>query len=173
MEDVGLNYQSNFPIVIGKGLGSTWFAYVPVPISDVYSVGTSVADTPAGSVTSPVQFIFNFVPASFLYKWGIAGGIILAYLFARFYGGGRNQLAMFPTQAGSSAKWQRLWLLVAFLYVVHNFTYIGAMRDSVITSLLAFYIESKALADVASVEAVSVPEEAKAVFLGARGRPIG
>jgi len=146
IEDVFINYQYNLPIWIGKGLGATWFDYIPVPRRDIYSVGTSVGSTAEESVASPAKFIFNFGPPSLLCKWGVVGVILLAWLLARFYGRNREALdALGIDPASSEAKWLRFALLIAFLFALHNYRYIGALRDSFITSLLAFYIESRLL----------------------------
>jgi hypothetical protein len=147
IEDMVMNYDHNLPVLIGKGLGATWFDYVPVPPADIYSVGTSVGDTPQQSIASPVQFIFNFGPPALIYKWGLIGIVLLAWLLARFYGGNRDALDSADAgHNGVDRKWLRLALLIAFLFALHNFTYVGALRDSFITSLLAYYIERRALA---------------------------
>jgi hypothetical protein len=146
IQNVFANYRYNLPIMIGKGLGATWFDYVPVPRGDIYSVGTSVGDTPEESIASPVKFIFNFGPPALLYKWGIVGIVLLAWLLARYYGRNREALDTSGSDPPSTeTKWLRFALLVAFLYALHNFTYVGLLRDSFITSLFAFYIEHRTL----------------------------
>jgi hypothetical protein len=84
-ENVLANFHKNIPMLIRKGLGSTWFEYMPIPEGDIYSVGTSVERTSKETIDSPAKFIFNFAPAATLYKWGIIGTLILIFLIVLYF----------------------------------------------------------------------------------------
>lgn len=143
MENALLNFNENISGIIGKGLGSTWFEYVPIPSEDIYSVGTSVGETAQESISSPVKFIFNWVPPALIHKWGVLGGISLVFLITKFLHSSifnikrvisinkydRHSVLLYPL------------LITTFIFVIENFTYIGVLKPSLITSMIAFQLE--------------------------------
>jgi hypothetical protein len=139
-DNVLLNYDANFPIAIGKGLGTTWFEYIQLPSIDAYAVGTSVGDTLQESRTSPVKFVFNFTAPALLYKWGFLGILLLAYFLARYFGRLQQRYQAIPplNREGSSLP---VLMMIGFILALDNFTYIGLAKASLITSLIAFQIE--------------------------------
>ena len=143
LENAVLNFSENIPGVIGKGLGSTWFEHVPIPSYDVYSVGTSVGKTAQESLAMPVKFIFNFGPAALLYKWGVLGTVLLAFFIAQYFERSANklrQLGQCPANR-HAVRYSYAVLIISSIFVIENFTYIGILKTSLITSLLAFYVE--------------------------------
>jgi hypothetical protein len=143
LENVILNLSENIPGVIGKGLGSTWFEYVPIPNYDLYSVGTSVGRTAQESFAMPVKFIFNFRPAALLYKWGILGTLLLAFFITRYFQRAADELRQLEqcTASRHTVRYFYAVLIISTIFVIENFTYIGILKTSLITSLLAFYVE--------------------------------
>ena len=143
IENVLLNFKRNIPGVIGKSLGSTWFEIVPTPEADIYAVGTSVGETYQEAMVMPVKFIFNSYLAGVLYKWGIIGLILLISLIARYHSlmsaklDHLRRIGLNPDEA----RWLAVYLLVASIFIIENFTYIGILKTSLITSLMAFYVE--------------------------------
>lgn len=143
MDNVLLNAQRDIPGIVGKGLGSTWFEYVPIPDYDIYSVGTSVGATAQESLYQPVKFVFNFGAASLLHKWGVLGSLVLVFLVVRYYEVAArriNDLARLR-RSDPRARYLIACLLVSVIFVFENFTYIGNLRNSLVTSLLAFSVD--------------------------------
>ncbi len=144
MQNAIENFSHNIPGVIGKGLGSTWFEYIPISETDIYSVGTSVGSTPEEAISMPVKFIFNFEPPALLHKWGIIGTICLFFFLARYYNINFNKIRKLRYQVDKNEiKYLKAILVLSFLFAAGSFTYIGSLKPSLITSLLAFYIENK------------------------------
>lgn len=69
------NYFINIPVIIGKGLGSTYFETFESEHSNIYSTGINHVD-------GNVKFIMHS-PLSFFYKFGIIGALILLIIFYR------------------------------------------------------------------------------------------
>jgi len=143
MENAFLNFNRNIPGIIGKGLGSTWFEIVPLEQHDIYAVGTSVAKTSEEAMSMPVKFIFNIPAAAILHKWGILGTVALISLIVLYY---KKLYRWIKRLSGnvldpSEARWLYFYLLVSTVFIIENFTYIGILKTSLMTSLLAFYVE--------------------------------
>lgn len=144
MDNALENFWHNIPGVLGKGLGVTWFEYYKIPQADIYSVGTSVGRTIEEAMRMPVKFIFNFVPPSLLHKWGILGGILLVFLITRYFYVLHQKIRKL-NEAGISENQIRYIsavLLISTLFILDSFIYIGVLKTSLITSLLAFYTEN-------------------------------
>ena len=167
MQDVLLNYDSNLPIWLGKGLGSTWFEYVPLPRTDIYSVGTSLGPTADASFASNVKFIFNFQAAALLYKWGVLGGVALAWLLSSFYDRNRRRLANLGLTEWNTRQLHAA-LLLALTYAYSNFVYVGIVRASLVTGLMAFYIEHQIRRrEAATGRSADRDNDSRAIALGA------
>jgi len=145
LENVLLNFEHNFPVLTGKGLGATWFEYVKAKDPFGYSTGTSVGATFQESLDAPVKFIFNWTPPSLLYKWGFLGIVAICVLASAFYYSAYAKIRRLRSaqSGGESLRYLQAALLIAFVFVLDNFTYIGQLRLSLITSLLAFYVENE------------------------------
>ncbi|MBT9164889.1 MAG: hypothetical protein DDT23_00900 [candidate division WS2 bacterium] len=145
MENAVENFKHNIPGVIGKGLGSTWFEYIPIPETDIYSVGTSVGATSEDAMGMPVKFVFNFGPAALLHKWGIIGTIILIFLLAQYYHVSSKKIRELQRYGVDmiNIRYLKAVLLISFLYAFGSYIYIGNLKESLITSLLAFYTENQ------------------------------
>lgn len=145
-QNVLMNYDHNIPILIGKGLGSTWFEYMQVSKDDIYSVGTSVGRNKREAMAGRVRFIFNFKPAGILYKWGIMGTLIVVSMIIFYFQGMYRKVVWLDSNHICSPKDTRhlmAILIILFMFMMDNFTYIGSLRHSFITSLLAFYMDDK------------------------------
>jgi hypothetical protein len=142
LENVLLSFNKNIPGVLGKGLGSTWFTYVPISDTDIYSVGTSVGSTSDEAMGSPVQFIFNWTPPSLLYKWGIIGSILLCCFIGIYVQWNTNKIKQLTRLGLSKMEGRYLYalLVISSIYIIENFTYIGQVKQSLITSVLAFCV---------------------------------
>lgn len=142
LENVMLNFNENIPGVIGKGLGSTWYELAPLPEEDIYSVGTSVADSTADAMASPVKFIFNWTPPALLYKWGVLGTLALCCLVAVYFEVHVRRIRYLLRQGLSDGEYRYLYaiLILSTIYIIENFTYIGEVKASMICSLLAFNV---------------------------------
>jgi len=143
LENVLSNFDKNIPGIIGKGLGSTWFVYTPIPEMDIYSVGTSVGKTSKEAMSMPVQFIFNSTPPSLLYKWGIVGSILLVFFITAYFHKllkGIQELKRYHLDKDEE-RYLYAVLLISILFILDNFTYIGILKSSLVTSLLAFCAE--------------------------------
>lgn len=145
MENVVENFGYNIPGVIGKGLGSTWFEFIQIPAKDIYSVGTSVGSTSENAMAMPVKFIFNFGPPALLYKWGVIGTVALIFLLTRYFHINFNRIKKLKqSKIGmDEIRYLEAILIISFLFVMGTFTYIGNLKPSLITSILAFYVENQ------------------------------
>lgn len=161
MENVLLNFNRNIPGFIGKGLGSTWFEIIPVPEDDIYSVGTSVGVTSKEAMAMPVKFIFNIYAAGVLYKWGILGIVLLIGLISYYYSSMSAQISRLRRAglASSKARWLAVYLLVGTILIFENFTYIGILKTSLMTSLMAFYVEHQIKFHACELQASLLPLE--------------
>lgn len=161
MENVLLNFNRNIPGFIGKGLGSTWFEIIPVPEDDIYSVGTSVGVTSKEAMAMPVKFIFNLYAAGVLYKWGILGIVLLIGLISYYYSSMSAQISRLRRAglASSKARWLAVYLLVGTILIFENFTYIGILKTSLMTSLMAFYVEHQIKFHAGELQASLLPLE--------------
>jgi hypothetical protein len=144
MDNALENFWHNIPGFIGKGLGSTWFEYYKIPEADIYSVGTSVGHTVEDAMDMPVKFIFNSIPPSLLHKWGILGGILLVFLITRYFHVQRQKIRQLKEDGVNENQIQYISaiLLISTLFILDSFIYIGVLKTSLITSLLAFYAEN-------------------------------
>lgn len=142
-ENAVLNFRQNIPGVFGKGLGSTWFEYAPIPDSAGYSIGTSVGATTEEAVDSPVKFVFNIGSASMLHKWGILGSLVLLFLLVRYFHLWDLRLRRLQRVKlkHEDLQFPLTVLVISFLFVMENFTYIGNLKLSLMTSVLAFCVE--------------------------------
>jgi hypothetical protein len=140
-----LNSTENIPGLIGKGLGSTWFEYIPIPQTDIFSIGTSGGEIDE-ALASPVKFIFNWIPPVLIHKWGILGTLFLIYFISMYLHSAlksnkiNHQLGKISV---GEKQGENILLMTSFIFIVENFTYIGLLRTSLITSLLAFYVENR------------------------------
>jgi hypothetical protein len=144
MDNALENFWHNIPGFFGKGLGVTWFEYYKIPQADIYSVGTSVASTVEEAMRMPVKFIFNFVPPAVLHKWGILGSILLVFFITRYYYVLHQRIKQL-SEAGideNKIRYISAVLLISTLFILDTFLYIGVLKTSLITSLLAFYTEN-------------------------------
>ncbi len=136
-----INSTENISGLIGKGLGSTWFERVPIPQSDIYSIGTSGGDIDT-ALASPVKFIFNWVPPVLIHKWGILGTFGLSYFISAYlYSAVKFNKDESDKLSSPQKQWSSMLLLTSLIFIIENFTYVGQLRPSLITSLLAFYVE--------------------------------
>lgn len=69
------NYFMNFPVIIGKGLGATYFETITSNYSNVYSTGIHHTE---GSV----KFILHS-PLSIFYKFGLIGAFIMIFILIK------------------------------------------------------------------------------------------
>ena len=140
LENVLLNFNINIPGVIGKGLGSTWFEMVPIPETDIYSVGSSVGKSSESAMASPVKFIFNWTPPSLLYKWGVIGSLLLCCLVAFYFQRYANEIRQLKRLGVNKMNIRYLYalLIISTIYILENFTYIGQAKQSLITSIIVF-----------------------------------
>jgi hypothetical protein len=142
LDNVLRNFDQNIPGVLGKGLGSTWYEYIPIPGNDIYSVGTSVGTTPEESLRSPVKFVFNWEPPSTLYKWGVVGTVALIFLLVRFYHLTSRRIYRLRHDLGPSrTRDAQAYLMIAYIFAVQNFTYIGPLKTSMLTAMIAGYVD--------------------------------
>lgn len=144
MDNALENFWHNIPGFIGKGIGSTWFEYYKIPEVDIYSVGTSVGYIPEEAMSMPVKFVFNFVPPSLLHKWGVCGSILLVFWVTRYFHVLHQkirQLSKTGVDEGQIRYFSAV-LLISTLFALDSFVYIGVLKTSLITSLLAFYTEN-------------------------------
>ena len=153
IENAWLNAGNNIPGVIGKGLGSTWFEYVRIPEADIYSVGTSVGPTSEQAMVAPVKFVFNAGPPSLLHKWGVLGTVLLALFITGFYVRCERGIELLSLVQRNKRRTRFLTavLLVSFVFTMDNFAYIGILKTSLMTSLLAFYVEDQVRKGLAAV----------------------
>jgi hypothetical protein len=144
MDNALENFKHNIPGILGKGLGSTWFEYYKIPEVDIYSVGTSVGRTTEEAMRMPVKFIFNFQPPSLLHKWGILGSILLVFLINRYFHVLRQKIRQLDEARinENQIRYISAVLLISTLFILDSFVYIGVLKTSLITSLLAFYTEN-------------------------------
>jgi hypothetical protein len=143
MENAVLNFNENIPGIIGKGLGSTWFEYIPVQANDIYSIGTSLGETTEDSLASPVKFIFNWTPPVLIHKWGVLGSISLVFLISRFLHASIVNIQRLKS-INSQCKYNNLLeplLIISLIFIIDNFTFVGVLKTSLITSMLAFELE--------------------------------
>jgi hypothetical protein len=145
LDNALLNFNQNIPGIIGKGWGSTWFEYIPVPEQDVFSVGTSVATESEEAMAMPVKFIFNWMPPALLHKWGAMGVILLSLLLARFYENLANRIRELKRNGlrKGMSKYLYAILIIAFCYVISDFMWNTTLAGSVFTSVLVFSVESE------------------------------
>jgi hypothetical protein len=140
LANVADNFFDNIPGVLGKGLGSTWFERSLVPAEDIYAGGTSLGATPDEASDLPVRFIFHSTPASLLYKWGLLGGLLLCGLIALYFEHYAARARALIASAGDNsagARFSYAVLILSTIFVIENFTYIGLLKQSLITALLA------------------------------------
>jgi hypothetical protein len=143
MENALLNFNENIPGIIGKGLGSTWFEYIPIPSGDIYSVGTSLGETAEDSLSSSVKFIFNWTPPVLIHKWGILGSISIVFLVTKFLHSSISNIERVKS-INKYDKYNDLLyplLIITLIFIIENFTFIGILKSSLITSMLAFELE--------------------------------
>ncbi len=103
---------------------------------------TSVGYTAEESINSPVKFIFNWETPSTLYKWGLAGTFALLLLCVRYFDFAERRLwaargVLTPSELRKLAG----VLALSYLFAVQGFTYIGPLKPSLITALLAAFVE--------------------------------
>ncbi len=65
-----LNFQSSFPIFLGKGLGATWYDLLNYRNADAYSAG-------APFLEGNIRFIWHNTLAGHFYKFGILGALAI------------------------------------------------------------------------------------------------
>lgn len=144
LDNALLNAQENFPGLIGKGLGATWFVYIPIPSNDIFSVGTSTGATSEGAMSSPVQFVFNWVPPVLIHKWGLLGTTLLAFLLAYYFETLVKRLRRISAAGCNPAEQRYLFglLIVTCVFLLENTTYVGLLRNSLVLSLMVFSLEN-------------------------------
>ena len=126
------NAKINYPILIGKGAGATWFEITPIPEADIYSYGTSVGGTAEDSRDSPVKFIFNVAPAGILHKWGIFGALTAILLIISFVLAGVKK----------NYKWNLNSKMIFFsaLYLgLQNILFLGILKASLLAAIFLFW----------------------------------
>jgi hypothetical protein len=137
-----LGLEHNLSVVTGKGLGTTWFEYIPVPDPAGYSIGTSLGNSLDDTRDAPVKYIFNWTAPVLFYRWGLIGTLALCALLARLYQRGARR----TRQVGDRQhdRYSLALFTIAFVLAMENFTFFGALSASVITSIVAFAAEHSA-----------------------------
>jgi len=69
------NYFMNFPVIIGKGLGSTYFETFSSVYNNIYSHGINHQE-------GNVKFILHS-PLAMFYKFGLVGGLIMIFILLK------------------------------------------------------------------------------------------
>jgi len=121
------NSLMNFPIIIGKGLGTTWKEVFFSPISNVYSQGSFLY--------SENNFIFHNTLGGTFYKFGIVGSLLII-----------TYLAILSTRVLFLTKNTKNDSIGAFLsfsipaFVMININGIGLLKGALISSLILFSI---------------------------------
>ncbi len=143
LENALLNFKENIPGVIGKGWGSTWFEYIPVPEQDIFSVGTSVAAEQEEAMAMPVKFLFNWMPPALLHKWGILGILLLSLFVTKFYEDLAKKIRDLRRLGASKTNRRYLYAIsiIAFFYVISEFMWNSSLAGAVFTSVLVFCVE--------------------------------
>ena len=143
LDNALLNSKENIPGLIGKGWGSTWFEYIPIPENDVYSVGTSVAAEQEEAMALPVKFIFNWMPPALMHKWGILGMILLSFFVTNFYEILVKKIRKLKRLGLCKRSRRYLYAIsiIAFFYVMSDFMWSTSLTGSVFSSILAFCVE--------------------------------
>jgi len=118
------NSTNNIPIVIGKGLGSTWKEVVQPKSSNVYSKGAHL--------NSEYNFIWHNTLAGSFYKFGIFGSLFLiVYL---------STISVRLYKISKITK-NNIGMFVAFsipAYVMLNVNGPGILKGALISSLLLY-----------------------------------
>lgn len=139
------NFNRNIPGIIGKGLGSTWFEIEKLPEEDIYAVGTSLGQDIEEGMALPVKFVFHYSTCSLLYKWGIIGSVLLIMLCGIYIYKLQTSIdkLVLVGLGKNKAKYLKATAFMSFFFIYHNFQMIGSCYYSLITSLLAFYIQNQ------------------------------
>jgi hypothetical protein len=140
------NSEGNLFAVTGKGIGSTWFEYVRIEDPAGFSMGASISSDWEATRYSPVKFIYNWTAPALLQKWGIAGGVALLFVISMFYARLRDAARRTATvlQEPGHVRAVVPHLLIATVFIIENFTFVGALAASLVTSLLAWDVERRA-----------------------------
>jgi hypothetical protein len=141
LDNALINFSQNIPGIFGKGLGVTWFEYIPIPSEDIYSVGTSMGETAEDSMSSNVKFIFNWTPPVLVHKWGILGVVLLSWSFSNYIELSLRRNHSEKFQLSPLPQELSFLLTLSLFFIIDNFTFIGVLKSSMITSLLAFHVE--------------------------------
>jgi hypothetical protein len=90
-----------------------------------------------------VKFIFNWTPPVLIHKWGVLGSISLVFLISRFL-----HASIVNIQRLKSINSQCIYtnlleplLIISLIFIIDNFTFVGVLKTSLITSMLAFELE--------------------------------
>jgi hypothetical protein len=115
------NMNINYPILLGKGLGATWYEIVPLGLLDNYSAGPFQEGN--------VRFIWHNTVAGHFYKFGVLGSMIIVVLTCF--------IAMKLHQVRTSIMSDFVsYSLIAFAII--NINGIGVLKGAVYTSLVLF-----------------------------------
>lgn len=144
-ENALLSLERNFPTPTGTGLGTTWFEYIPIVDPTGYSIGTSVGTTLEESRAMPVKYIFNWTAPILLYRWGLLGTVTLYVLAGVFFESAARKIGRIKELNSDQEDWRFLYavLLIAFVFILEHFSFFGSPSPSLVTSLLAFYVENE------------------------------
>lgn len=141
-ENMLLNFENNFPLLLGKGLGATWYEYKSLG-DDIYAVGTSMGEDSGQNMLMPVKFVFNFTPSQVLYKWGICGFFVIMFLAVRMYIL-YHRSRVFPAKLiqSKNAVYFKMLVSIIFFSSVSGFSVWGGQRGCVFLSVLAAFLDT-------------------------------
>ena len=130
-QNLMMNGEHNLPLAVGKGLGATWYEYIPIP-DDIYAVGDSLGNGVAANMLEPIRFIFHTPLASMLYKFGIIGSMMLISFVLVFYERCIRSLGYYPR----AAVVDRLIACSCGPYLFFCLNWYGMEKDAMLCSLI-------------------------------------
>ena len=141
LENLYTNFNSNMHGTVGKGLGSTWFEFAPVPRTDTYSTGVSMSANIDKSVDNPVKFVYNIAFARMLHKFGILGSLTILVFIAFYHNDNRRRCLRVRSSSLKKKNNTLILIDIVTLNLVFYTLYWGFAKGIMITALLLVLLE--------------------------------